>query len=60
MLVKKITNGEFELDYSLWNDEDKELLIKATIINSVNGDIEGIESCFEKVLVGQDKRRSRR
>jgi len=57
LLVNEINNyisfGKYEIDYSLWNDEDKEDLIKATIINSINGDTRGIELCFEKILVAK-------
>lgn len=60
LLVNEFSNycsfGNFEIDYSLWNDEDKENLIKYTIINSINGDTAGIENCFDKVLVVEDKK----
>ena len=63
LLVKEISKnlsfGNFELDYSLWSDEDREELIKSTIINSINGDISGIGYCFDKVLVDKNKRRLR-
>ena len=55
-LNKYFTFGEFELDYSLWNEEDKNSLIKYSIINSVNGDTAGIEMCFDKVVVAIDKK----
>lgn len=55
LLVKECSKyfsfGEFELDYSLWCDEDMENLIKATIVNSISGDYKEISECFDKVLV---------
>lgn len=60
LLVKELNNyisfGEYEIDYSLWTDEDKEDLIVATIFNSVNASTEKIEECFEKVLVKKVKK----
>ena len=60
LLVKELNKyfsfGDFEIDYSLWSDEDKNDLIKYTIINSINGDIEGIEICFNKILINKDKK----
>ena len=50
-ISKELSFGNFELDYSLWDDEDRDELIKATIINSINGDIDGICDCFDKILV---------
>ena len=47
---------EFELDYSLWNDEDRDNLLKYSIYNSVNGDTTGIEMCFDKVVIEIDKK----
>lgn len=60
-LNKYVSFGDFEIDYSLWSEIDKDNLIKYTIINSVNGDTSGIESCFDKVLVDRYKKvRTRR
>ena len=58
---KKLSFGDFELDYSLWSDEDRKALIKSTIDNSINGpdDIAGIAYCFDKVLVDKSKKRRR-
>jgi len=60
LLVKEISKnlsfGDYELDYSLWSDEDREELIKSTIVNSINGDTKGIELCFDKVLVERIKK----
>lgn len=50
LLVDKFFDN-FEIDYSLWDEDDKERLIKGTIINSVNGNIDDIRECFDKVLV---------
>lgn len=49
-LNKNFSSGSFEIDYSLWNDEDRKNLIKYTIINSINGDTVGIENCFDKII----------
>lgn len=51
---KYISFGNFELNYSLWDEDDKNRLIKGTIINSINGDIDDIVFCFDKVLVGRE------
>ena len=61
LLLKNISLsfGEFELDYSLWNEEDMKTLTKATIINSINCSIEGIYECFDKVLVSKNKRKNK-
>ena len=40
-----------ELQYSLWNDDDRENLLKSTIISNVTGNTDGIRECFDKVLV---------
>ena len=55
-LNKYFSSINFEIDYSLWSEEDKENLIKCTIINSINGDTVGIENCFDKVLVCREKK----
>lgn len=61
ILVKELFR-DYELDYSLWNDEDRELLLKYVIIDSSTVDIEevgvrGIASCFDKVLVSKEKKK---
>lgn len=43
--------GEFELDYSLWSAEDREELLKSSIICNVACDYSYIRNCFDKVLV---------
>lgn len=43
--------GEFELDYSLWSVEDREELLKSTIICNVTCNHNYIKNCFDKVLV---------
>lgn len=48
---KYFSFGEFELDYTNLLDTDKDELIKATIINSVTGDYDGIADFFDIVLV---------
>lgn len=60
-LNKYIFFDNFEIDYSLWDDNNKADLIKYTIINSINGDIDGIISLFDKVLVeNNEKKRVRK
>ena len=60
-LNKYISFDNFEIDYSLWDDNNKADLIKYTIINSINGDIDGIISLFDKVLVeNNEKKRVRK
>lgn len=61
LLVKSnsFSFGNFELDYSLWNEEDMKTLTKATIINSITCDIDGIYECFDKILISNVKRKSR-
>lgn len=53
---KYFSFGEFELDYSLWLDTDKEGLIKATIINSVTGDYKEIADFFDIILVQKNSK----
>lgn len=50
-----------ELDYSLWSIEDREELLKSTIICSINGDCSFIRESFDKVLVSKEieKKKSR-
>lgn len=50
-----------EIDYSLWDAQDREELLKATIICSVTTNSSYIKKCFDKVLVEKDlqKRKSR-
>ena len=45
----------FELQYSLWNSEDREDLLKATVICNVTGNSDKIRECFDKVLVYKNK-----
>lgn len=45
-----------ELDYSLWDSNDRDDLLKATIICNVTGDCSLIRSCFDKVLVVKQER----
>lgn len=58
-LNKYISFGVFDLDFSLWNDEDRSLLEYSTIVNSLNGDTEGIEKCIDKVLVDKKRKKGR-
>lgn len=51
--------GEFELDYSLWNEDDMVALTKATIINSINCEISGICKCFDKIVVERNRKKVR-
>lgn len=53
--------GEFELDYSLWDSNDREELLRATIICNVTCDYSYIKKCFDKVLVCKEelKKKSR-
>ena len=60
LLVNEINNyisfGKYEIDYSLWNDEDRDNLLKYVIIDSNTVDVEkvginGIAMCFDKVLI---------
>lgn len=53
---KHFSFGEFELDYTNLLDTDKEELIKATIINSVNGDYKGIAEFFDIILVQKNSK----
>ena len=49
-----------EIHYSLWDDNDRNELLKSTIICSLNGDTSGIERLFDKVLVEvEEKGKSR-
>ena len=43
-----------EIDYSLWDKQDRELLLKSTIICGVTLDCSYIKECFDKVLVEKD------
>ena len=44
-----------EIHYSLWDGEDREKLLKATIYSGITGNTDGIEECFDKVLVELDE-----
>lgn len=46
--------GEVELDYSLWSPEDREELLKSTIICNVTCNCNYIRNCFDKVLVEKE------
>lgn len=43
--------GQMELDYSLWSVDDREELLKATIICNLTCNCSYIRECFDKVLV---------
>ena len=51
---------ELELDYSLWNSDDREELLKATIICNVTGNCSFIRDSFEKVLVSKEQKKQKR
>lgn len=55
-LNKYIDFGPIELDYSLWDEIDKEELVRYTVINSITGEYEGISKCFDKALVEYNKK----
>ena len=55
-LVRELDNTIVELDYSLWDNEDKENLIRGTMLNSINGSTLEIEKCFDKVLIYKKKK----
>lgn len=46
--------GSMELDYSLWDSEDREQLLEATIICNITGNCSYIQNCFDKVLVSKE------
>ena len=58
-LNKYISFGVFDLDYSLWDDDDMSLLEYATIVNSIYGNTDDIYTCFDKVLVGRTPEKKR-
>ena len=53
-------NLNYELQYSLWTNENREELLKATIDCSLKCDYSGIMECFDKVLVSKDKKKKSR
>ena len=50
-----------EIDYSIWDKQDRENLLKATIICGVTLDYSYIKECFDKILVEKEllKRKNR-
>ena len=56
-LNKKLSIPDMEIRYSLWNDEDRERLLKATIICNITGKSDEIMKCFDKVLVFKEEKK---
>lgn len=63
ILVDYLSNNlnlNMELSYSKWDDDDRNNLLKATIICTKTGNSDGIRECFDKVLVDKPlKKKSR-
>lgn len=58
-LVDYLDFNDLEIRYSLWSDDDREELLKSTVVSSVTGDTSGIMGCFDKVLVEKEKKKLR-
>lgn len=46
---------DVEINYALWDDDDRDELLKATIISNKKGDSSQIKACFDKVLVFKEE-----
>ena len=60
--ISNTNNLNFELSYSLWNDEDRDNLIRASILLNSNESNKGkvlLRNCFDKVLVEKKKEKVR-
>ena len=42
---------DVEIRYSYWDEYDRELLLRASVLSSINGDSSLLEKVFDKVLV---------
>ena len=49
-----------EIHYSMWDDNDRRMLLRSTIVCCLNGDCSGIEKSFDKVVVDVDNRKKNR
>ena len=45
---------DMEIHYSLWNNDDKKGLMRATIVSSLTADSSELVKCFDKVLVKKE------
>jgi cell filamentation protein len=50
-MSKKLNFGNYELDYSLWDNQDHKQLILGSILSSHNGDLSILKSVLGKCLV---------
>ncbi len=60
--ISEMNDLNFELSYSLWDDEDRDNLIRASILLNSNESNKGkvlLRNCFDKVLVEKKKKKVR-
>ena len=64
LLVEEVNHylpiPDMEIHYSMWDDDDRKELLKATIYSALTGDESKIKQCLAKVIVCKDiKKKSR-
>lgn len=56
-LNRYLSIPDMEIRYSLWSADDREQLLKATIVCTLTGSYEEIMKCFDKVLVEKKEKK---